>query len=264
MSIVADANKQMLFDLLKSIGNDNQLVINENELYRFINEKCGYFHTNRYEFGFGGDLNKTNKKIIDEGYNFIMSNQPKKNIQQTKQQYNQQSSNEPIMTKMEVFEKGLKNQEKQFNKLINPTKPKEIDFSDAGEDFPIQNLDQIINQTLSDRQKELENITQKYSTNDKKKAEKWLNRDDEQTPKIKIEENSNLKLDNAINVANKKRVHFEVKEKENPSGLNNLFSKLKQKSLPQNDNIINKLDTIILNQEKILEMLYNKNYKDES
>jgi hypothetical protein len=41
-------------------------------------------------------------------------------------------------------------------------------------------------------------------------------------------------------------------------GLNNLFSKLKQKSLPKNDNIINKLDTIIVNQEKILEMLYNK------
>ena len=114
----------------------------------------------------------------------------------------------------------------------------------------------------------MENITQKYSSNDKKKAEQWLNRDDESTPKIKIEKNSNLKLDNAINVSNKKRVHFEVKEKEQekdvPLGLNNLFSKLKQKpkSLPQNDNIINKLDTIILNQEKILEMLYNKSMKE--
>tara|TARA_B110000444_G_scaffold37680_1_gene33221 strand:- start:705 stop:1502 length:798 start_codon:yes stop_codon:yes gene_type:complete len=264
MSVVEDSNKQMLFDLLKSIGNDNKLVINDNSLYNFINQRCGYFHTNRYEFGFGTDLNKTNKKIIDEGYNFIMSNQPRKNVQQDKQPAN----NENIMTKREMFEKGLEHQEKQFNKMINPKKPKEIDFSDAGEDFPIQNLDQIINQTLADRQKELENITQKYSSNDKKKAEQWLNRDDESTPKIKIEKNSNLKLDNAINVSNKKRVHFEVKEKEQekdvPLGLNNLFSKLKQKpkSLPQNDNIINKLDTIILNQEKILEMLYNKSMKE--
>ena len=31
MSVVEDSNKQMLFDLLKSIGNDNQLVINEND-----------------------------------------------------------------------------------------------------------------------------------------------------------------------------------------------------------------------------------------
>jgi len=256
MSVVADTNKQMLFDLLKSIGNDNQLVINENDIYNFVNEKCGYFHTNRYEFGFGTDLNNVNKKIIDEGYNFIISRQPIKNTKQPKQEYNQQYTQEPLLTKREIFEKGLKNQEKQFNKMINPIKPKEIDFSDAGKDFPIQNLDKIINQTLTDRQNELENITQKYSSNDKKKAEQWLNRDD--TPKIKIEKNSNLKLNNAINVENKKRVHFEVKEREHPIGLNNLFSKLKKKSFPKNDNIINKLDTIILNQEKILEMLYNK------
>jgi hypothetical protein len=253
MSVVEDSNKQMLFDLLKSIGNDNQLVINENDIYNFINEKCGYFHTNRYEFGFGTDLNNINKKIIDEGYNLIMSSQPRKKNKQPKQHQPRES----LLTKREIFEKGLENQEKQFNKMINPKKPKEIDFSDAGKDFPIQNLDKIINQTLTDRQNELENITQKYSSNDKKKAEQWLNRDDD-TPKIKIEKNSNLKLDNAINVENKKRVHFEVKEREPQMGLNNLFSKLKQKSLPKNDNIINKLDTIILNQEKILEMLYNK------
>ena len=263
MSVVADTNKQMLFDLLKSIGNDNQLVINENEIYNFINEKCGYFHTNRYEFGFGSDLNNINKKIIDEGYNFIMSSQPRKTSKQPKQQYTHQSTQESLLTKREIFEKNLENQEKQFNNMINPTKPKEIDFSDTGKDFPIQNLDKIINQTLSDRQKELENITQKYSTDNKKKAEQWLNRDDI-TPKIKIEKNSNLKLDNAINVENKKRVHFEVKEREPQMGLNNLFSKLKQKSLPKNDNIINKLDTIILNQEKILEMLYNKANQEES
>ena len=33
-----------------------------------------------------------------------------------------------------------------------------------------------MNQTLADRQKELESITQKYNTNSQKKAQKWLNR----------------------------------------------------------------------------------------
>tara|TARA_B110000495_G_C22951668_1_gene557317 strand:- start:787 stop:1080 length:294 start_codon:yes stop_codon:yes gene_type:complete len=84
MSVVEDSNKQMLFDLLKSIGNDNQLVINENDIYNFVNEKCGYFHANRYEFGFGTDLNNINKKIIDEGYNLIMSSQSRKKKQTTK------------------------------------------------------------------------------------------------------------------------------------------------------------------------------------
>jgi hypothetical protein len=249
MSIVDDSNKQMLFDLLKSIGTDNRLVINDQNIYNFVNEKCIYFHTNRYEFDGGTDLNNINKKIIDEGYNFIMSSQPIKNNKEVKQQ-------ESLLTKREMFEKNLETQERQFNTMINPKKPKEIDFSDKGKDFPIQNLDSIINQTLTDRQNELENITQKYSNNDKKKAEKWLNRDNI-TPKIKIEKNSNLKLDNTINMENKKRVHFEVKDRETSPGLNNLFSKLKKKSLLKEDNISNKLDTIILNQDKILERLYN-------
>ena len=102
MSVVEDSNKQMLFDLLKSIGNDNQLVINENDIYNFVNEKCGYFHANRYEFGFGTDLNNINKKIIDEGYNLIMSSQPRKKNKQPKQHQ------ESLLTKREIFEKMTK------------------------------------------------------------------------------------------------------------------------------------------------------------
>ena len=78
MSVVTDSNKQMLFELLKSIGEENNLVVNEQQLSIFINKKCGYYHINRYEFGFGNDLNEINKKIIGEGYNFVMSNQPKR------------------------------------------------------------------------------------------------------------------------------------------------------------------------------------------
>ena len=125
----------------------------------------------------------------------------------------------------------------------------------------MQNLDQIMNQTLADRQKELETITQKYSNSDKQKAQQWLNRE-EDTPRIKIEKSSNLKLDNTISIPNPdKRVRFEVNEKPK-TGLNNLFSKLKQKT-PNND-IINKLDTIISNQEKILELLTVQNELDLS
>ena len=247
MSIVSQSNKQMLFDLLKSIGNDNNFVINDNNLMTFINQKCAYFHSNRFEFEFGSDLNEINKKIVEQGYNLIMSNQPRKAV-------NQQSQ-EPQMSRREMFDVGLANQEAQFKKMINPKKPKEIDFTDGGEDFPIQNLDQIMNQTLADRQRELESITQKYSSGDKEKAQKWLNREEDSTPKIKIEKASNLKLDNTIEVNRERRVRFEVNEKPKPLGLNNLFSKLKQKKPVSNDDIINKLDTIISNQDKILKLL---------
>jgi hypothetical protein len=110
-----------------------------------------------------------------------------------------------------------------------------------------------MNQTLADRERELENITQKYSVNDKQKAQKWLNVD-ENPPKIKIEQTSNIKLDNTINVQPQKRVTFEIEESGAPNTLNNLFSKLKQKKPVSNDDIMDKLNIIISNQEKILNL----------
>jgi len=173
-----------------------------------------------------------------------MSNQPRQ--QATPKQ-------PPQMSKREMFDVGLANQEAHLKKMINPKKPKKIDFTDGSEDFPIQNMERVMNQTLADRQKELESITQKYSSKDKQKAEKWLNMD-ENTPKIKIERTSNIKLDNTINVNPEKRVTFNIQESNPPSSLSNLFSKLKQKKPVSNDDIINKLDTIISNQEKIMKM----------
>ena len=162
MSVVSQSNKQMLFDLLKSIGNDNNLVINDNQLMSFITQKCGYFHANRFEFDFGNDLNEINKKIVEQGYNYVMSNQPRKVPQTTPKQQ------QPQLSKREMFDVGLASQEEQFKKMINPKKPK--------------------------------------------------------------------------------------------SGLNNLFSKLKQKT--PNSDIINKLDTIISNQERILELLTSKKERE--
>ena len=40
------------------------------------------------------------------------------------------------------------NYKKEYDTLLNPKKPNEIDFSDTIEDEPIQNLDSIMNQTL--------------------------------------------------------------------------------------------------------------------
>lgn len=244
MSVVSQSNQQMLFELLKSISTDNQLQINERALEQFITQRCAYFHTNRFELEIGNNINELNKKIVEQGYNFIMSNQPRQKVPQ------KQTSQ---LSKREMFDVGLANQEAHLKKMINPKKPKKIDFTDGSEDFPIQNMERVMNQTLADRQKELESITQKYSSKDKQKAEKWLNMD-ENTPKIKIERTSNIKLDNTINVNPEKRVTFNIQESNPPSSLSNLFSKLKQKKPVSNDDIINKLDTIISNQEKIMKM----------
>ena len=169
MSVQTDNNKQMLFELLKSIGFDNNMEINDSELYKFINEQCNYFHVNRINLGLGNNLEAMNKKIVEGGYNFIMSNQTKPKLKVENEQ----------LSRREVFDKNLATQESQFKQMINPKKPNKIDFSDTQEDLPIQNLDVIMNQTLADRQKELESITQKYNTVDQEKAQKWLNRENE-------------------------------------------------------------------------------------
>ena len=245
MSVQSDNNKQMLFELLKSIGFDNNMEINDSELYNFINGQCNYFHVNRINLGLGNNLEAMNKKIVEGGYNFIMSNQTKPKLKVENQQ----------LSRREVFDKNLATQESQFKKMINPKKPNKIDFSDNQEDLPIQNLDIIMNQTLADRQKELESITQKYNTVDQEKAQKWLNRENE-TPKLKIE-NTNIKLNNTIKINNKKRVSFNIEDNDNKTKNNvrNFLSKLKQKPIVKNDDIINKLDTIISNQNEILKLL---------
>ena len=42
-----------------------------------------------------------------------------------------------------MFDKNLAAKQKAFEEGINLKKPKEIDFSDGSEDFPIGNLDVI-------------------------------------------------------------------------------------------------------------------------
>ena len=246
MSVQTDNNKQMLFELLKSIGSDNNMKINDSELYNFINGQCNYFHINRINLGLGNNLEAMNKKIVEGGYNFIMSNQTKPKLKVENQE----------LSRREVFDKSLATQESQFKEMINPQKPKKIDFSDNQEDLPIQNLDIIMNQTLADRQKELESITQKYNTEDQEKAQKWLNRENE-TPKLKIEKNTDIKLDNTIKINNKKRVSFNIEDNDNKTKNNvrNFLSKLKQKPVIKNDDIMNKLDMIISNQNEILKLL---------
>ena len=245
MSVHSDNNKEMLYELLKTIGSDNNMEINNSDLYNFISQRCDYFHVNRINLGYGNNLEEMNKKIVETGYNFIMSQQNKPKLKMENLQ----------LTKQEVFEKNLESHESQFKEMINPKKPKDIDFSDKGGDFPMQNLDVIMNQTLADRQRELESITQKYSNQDPKKAQQWLNREEE-TPKIKIEKNSNIDLDNStIKINKKKRVTFNIDDNKKNTNVTNFLSKLKQKPVSNNNDIMNKLNVIISNQEEILKLL---------
>ena len=164
----------------------------------------------------------------------------------------------PSPNKREIFEKNLAAKQKDFTEKINLKKPKEIDFTDGGENFPIGNLDVIMNQTLADRQRELEQITSGFSKQQQEEASKWLNNGE--TPKIKILDN--VGIENEI-IKTPKKVRFNVTESGEKNSVKNFLNKLKVKK-ESNSDIIEKLDIIISNQEKILSMLSaREDEKDE-
>ena len=250
MSVVSNENKEMLWDLIIDICNDNSFQVNGEDLKNFLDGRCGYYHGQRFEFA-DYDLNKINKEIIGQCYNFILSNQ------QRKSSTNTIKIQEPNMNKREMFDKNLAAKQKAFEDGINLKKPKEIDFSDGSEDFPIGNLDNIMNQTLADRQRELEQITSGFSKAQQEEATKWLNNGE--TPKIKILDNE-VELKNEV-IKPQKKVRFELKEKEEKNPVTSFFSKLKVKN--ENNDIIQKLDKIISNQEIIIKMLKKSEGDDD-
>ena len=119
----------------------------------------------------------------------------------------------------------------------------------------MDNLGIIMNQTLADREKELNMITNQYTKSDKEKAQKWLNTKTEEndTPKIKIDRTSNVHINHENIGVRKRRVRFDIEEKSQSIGLEGFLSKLKKK--PSKKTLEEKFDLIIENQNKILALL---------
>ena len=67
---------------------------------------------------------------------------------------------------------------------MNAGKPKDIDFTFKSEDeLPAEDLNKLLGQTLADREKELENITNKYNKGGLEDAAKWLKINEENKEK---------------------------------------------------------------------------------
>lgn len=250
-SIVSNENKEMLWELIIDICDDNNFKVNGDDLKNFLDSKCGYYHGQRFEFE-NYDMNQINKEIIGQCYNYILSKQSRLSNNQPKNMEKRTNK----LKRENNFEEILAVKQKNFKESINLKKPKEIDFSDGSEEFPIADLDKIMNQTLEDRQRELQQITSKFSTKEQEEATKWLNNGE--TPKIKILDNI---VENEV-IKPQKKVRFEIKDKKlkKPSEVINFLSKLKVKN--EGDDIIGKLDKIISNQEIIIKLLKN-NKEDE-
>ena len=174
----------------------------------------------------------------------------------------------------------LKEQQDSMNTLMNPSKPKDVNFSDTSlaDDKPIgEEMDKLIAERMASRERELEvpPIT--------KETEQWLNTNKdtasttnststsihrESIPEKKVSFDSTTPMDNMLLKAVTNTPDINTNTSINTS-TNSIFSKLKRKTdniVTDNSNIVDELKIIKETQEQlkntcnqILEILQNKN-----
>ena len=242
MSIISNENINLLLEVL-SESNPHPSIIKT--LKTFVVNRANNYHRNRLKYGSITDMNK---RIIQEGYNY-MSKQ--------KKQMNPNDLSQIHSKKGNDFDLRLKEHETNFNTLINGNKPGEIDFSDNVEEeeaIPVDNMEYIMNQTLADREKELSRITQTYNQDEAKTAE-WLNTKE---TNIKLNISESVPLNDVKNI--KKKVTFQDERNDNIIKNNiitsNVVEEIKsfiveQKINDINNKILERLD-IIENNQKLL------------
>jgi hypothetical protein len=251
-----DGNKQLLLE-----------VVDEQYKHYNVKRNAGFmgFYNNIYKFyqrnqGEYDNIQQVNKKIIQESIGFIRKNITQYANNDTGQYYDNQPTQDTISLKQvdatdlryvkdDKFDMKLKKREEDFTGLMNVGKPKDIDFTFKSEDeLPAEDLNKLLGQTLADREKELENITNKYNKGGLEDVAKWLKINEENKEKGR----EKLKED--------KKVTFKVEEKTDPA-VNSLLSKLKP--IQTEDSEIKKLlNTILDKQNEILNLLKEKKIQE--
>jgi hypothetical protein len=166
--------------------------------------------------------------------------------------------------KIVVFDKNLENHKSSLNKLINPDKPKEIDFADET-DKPIDNneMNRILEQMQKDRNIETNNIEIKISDEKIIEPDNIMSESkNDEVPKLKIESIEELLESEVVNL--NEPVHKKVEELKTEGEKLKSISKLleseykEESKLNSNiklDNISKLLNKLLINQEKIMSKL---------
>lgn len=166
--------------------------------------------------------------------------------------------------KILVFDKNLENHKSSLNELINPNKPKEIDFSDKS-DKPIDNNE--MNKILEHMQKErnIETNNTEIKISDKKiiKTDNIMNDSKNiEVPKLKIESIEELLESEIVNLNNSynTRINSMKIDDEKLKSVNKLIENEYKEENKINlnvklDNINKLLNKLLDNQEKIMSKL---------
>ena len=161
-----------------------------------------------------------------------------------------------------IFDKNLNAHKDSLNKLINPDKPKEIDFKDK-EDKPINNdeMNRILEEMQKDRN--INNIENKISGDNLIKTNNIMDTINE-VPKLKIESIEELLEDDVIDLNETQKINKPINNiKQESFKLKDINSLLEDEYVKENkinsnmklDNIYKLLNKVLENQEKIMNKL---------
>jgi|TARA_B110000495_G_C23018117_1_gene603467 hypothetical protein len=243
MSVNSRENKELLWQLL----SDHPFQKKDPKKFQSMLEyKVNETHQTR--FNFQNNLMIMNKEIIKHFANELSAPVKTNNPEQL-------SKSKAFDSKSKAFDSKLQEQKQNFDTLMHKEKPKEIDFSDKTEDGPV--TDRMVTDSLQQREQELKKIMQQYNNNEK--SSDWLKGESTSTEKkLAIHKSTNIEIkptiiDTKVDKRNEKHVHFNVSE---IPQTNKLLSKLKK--VGEKDGIINYLQKIMNNQEKIISLLERK------
>lgn len=143
------------------------------------------------------------------------------------------------------FDKKFEQQRLDFENIINPKKPQEVNFSDKGQESKITEMEHLIADTIAKRKYELDEI-QNGGYTSLEKAENWL------TPKETSNKNEKMQTKEEQNYVQQKLKYISIGVEDMPTIVS---PKKQQKNVSWSDN---SNDTSEQNINKLTPNLFNK------
>ena len=236
MSVIANSNKEILWEVLNGLIQENNFHLPDiEEFQQFFENKCLLYHKKRFDFD---GLNTINRKIVADCYEYLSKKSHDNSLVMFREYKN--FGNKNIVKNLEVS-KRYQDHESNFKKMMKVKRPGDINFAEDT-DEPIADMDGKLNEMMKQRNQELSNITNNYDKDDIK----WLKTGD--VPKLKIEGSNNLELEvEELSTKKEKRVKFESKiidsvnnyEKGKAIAERAIESEIREKNILENQMIAN-------------------------
>ena len=198
MSVVANSNKEILWEVLNGLIQENNFHLPKlNDFQQFFENKCLLYHKKRFDFD---GLNSINRQIVADCYDYLSKKSHDNSLVMFREYKN--FGNKNVIKNLEVG-KRYQEHESNFKKMMKVKRPGDVNFSEDA-DEPIADMDGKLNEMMKQRNNELSNITSNYDKDDIR----WLKTG--AVPKLKIEGTNNLELEvEELSTKKEKRVKFE-------------------------------------------------------